>query len=947
MIISNVTNKTEGYVFTDLSTRTDTVSNSTDMMKIFEDVDQGNGAMSSTSVNKGLIVSGSDTVAALEENLKAKAELAKANLTTLFNKLSTMDAEAISESEDINDIEVDKMVSVVEEIKIMLATYCENYIPFGDIDVEAIKEVVGSTSLAMSVINKLNSAALPVTKDNVKDVMTAKENLDSIKEVTAQAKAYLIKNELSADVDNVYKAVHSANNYAVKADKGQGFETIKTQVENMLKDNQYANVDKGMDTAKWLYANDIDLTIKNIERYDVLETVKCEYTEDEALDLLVDALKYNGGATKALMTEERSAAKKAADAIKTLNSASFEDVAAIAKSGEPFNILSIRRVQEISVRAIEIDKNNEISISYYRKLEETRLMMTSKSAMALIEKGIDIDVEELSNLVENLKELEMAEYKASYEEVDKSLELRQSFSQLAQMPVYAIGAVKEVFSATGNELLQAGKQVRLKLAAAAYETMRTEVRPDLKDSVQKAVDNSVDAILAELNMVKSKANVRAVSVLAYNEMEMSIENIMQVKNMDSMLNNLFENMTPEVALSIVRDKKNPMDVEISELNDYIEDLGIETKGKKFSQFLYELDKNDSLTPEERNDYIGIYKMFNSLKSDSMNAIGALIKQGGDFTLENLMAMYQSMKDKGMDISLTDEKEFRTSADTAFYRKLFTRVRENINVDTLSGTDNLMNRNLELLADELEEYDASSINEEYYREQLNNLAKAKDMETDIIRILTDNEQAVTINNLYAAYDIKNKKIFEKLANVTDYELINEALEEGKNLKEAYEKIDNKVKEYVENASNDKTNSLEFITLKRMSGITGIINGMAKKNHFVVPAKINGKLVDIDLKLIYDSEEKGRLSINYVSEKYSKIGIECNVNATGVDAYIFSNTDVDVLANDIKNNILSLGYEECNIKKVSLDEEVSIFGDTNEKVLGSKLYELAKTIIAAIQ
>ena len=484
----------------------------------------------------------------------------------------------------------------------------------------------------------------------------------------------------------------------------------------------------------------------------------------------------------------------------------------------------------------------------------------------------------------------------------------------------------------------------MQMAVASYETMRTEIRYDLKDSLKKAIDNSVYSILNELNLADSKANLRAVSIMAYNSMEMTIDNVNAVKEMDSMLNNLFDNMTPEVALKLVREKKNPLNTKISELNDYIEQLDISTKGQKYSEFLFQLDKKHAITEEERENYIGIYKMFNSLKADSMNAVGALLKQGSEFNLENLMTMYQSIKDSGINVTLAEDTEYKTTANSAFYKRLFTRAKEHISAEALMSQPELMSKDLELLVDDLEAFKDDSLEQEYYREQLNDLAQLKDLETDVIRILTDNAEPVTINNLWAASDIKNKKLYEKLENITDMDELYSAIKDTDDLADVLDKLDESVKEYVNEQvmNNTKLTYADMLDLRRVANATGIMNSLAKKNEFVIPLKLNGRYVDLNLKLVQDSEQKGRLSINY-----DNVGIECNVSVNTVEAYIFCEADVSKLAGNIKKSVEAFGYEQCNVYHVTTKKEALVFENGNKDVEDKKLYELAKTIIGAIQ
>ena len=135
---------------------------------------------------------------------------------------------------------------------------------------------------------------------------------------------------------------------------------------------------------------------------------------------------------------------------------------------------------------------------------------------------------------------------------------------------------------------------------------------------------------------------------------------------------------------------------------------------------------------------------------------------------------------------------------------------------------------------------------------------------------------------------------------------------------------------------------MLDLRRDANATGIMNSLAKKNEFVIPLKLNGRYVDLNLKLVQDSEQKGRLSINY-----DNVGIECNVSVNTVEAYIFCEADVSKLAGNIKKSVEAFGYEQCNVYHVTTKKEALVFENGNKDVEDKKLYELAKTIIGAIQ
>ncbi len=72
---------------------------------------------------------------------------------------------------------------------------------------------------------------------------------------------------------------------------------------------------------------------------------------------------------------------------------------------------------------------------------------------------------------------------------------------------------------------------RAKAGTERYDTLRTQVRPDLGDRIEKAFSN-VDAILKDLELETTLYNQRAVEILGRNNMEITRENIQKIKLID-------------------------------------------------------------------------------------------------------------------------------------------------------------------------------------------------------------------------------------------------------------------------------------------------------------------------------------------------------------------------------------------------------------------------------
>ena len=158
------------------------------------------------------------------------------------------------------------------------------------------------------------------------------------------------------------------------------------------------------------------------------------------------------------------------------------------------------------------------------------------------------------------------------------------------------------------------------------------------DSIQKAFQNA-DKVLEDLEMETSEENRRAVRILGYNQMELTRENIQAVKASDMELHRVIDKMTPAAVLQIIRDGKNPLEMTIPEVNDYLDSMQYakEEETEKYSKFLYKLDRNKAITEDERTAYIGIYRMLRQFEKTDDAAVGAVINMGAELSFKNLLS----------------------------------------------------------------------------------------------------------------------------------------------------------------------------------------------------------------------------------------------------------------------------------------------------------------------
>ena len=143
-------------------------------------------------------------------------------------------------------------------------------------------------------------------------------------------------------------------------------------------------------------------------------------------------------------------------------------------------------------------------------------------------------------------------------------------------------------------------------------------------------------------------------------MEITKENIDEVKILDQKVNHLLEQCRPTTVLSLIREGKNPLDMPIDELNRELERINEEngvTKEEKYSRFIWQLEKKGEITQEERSGYIGMYRLLNQLQSMDGAQIGAVLETGSDVTLGSLLTQGRIKKGNGIDQVIDEEHGF--------------------------------------------------------------------------------------------------------------------------------------------------------------------------------------------------------------------------------------------------------------------------------------------------
>ncbi|MBQ8730278.1 MAG: hypothetical protein IJY81_03715 [Lachnospiraceae bacterium] len=294
-----------------------------------------------------------------------------------------------------------------------------------------------------------------------------------------------------------------------------------------------------------------------------------------------------------------------------------------------------------------------------RTLNEVRLAMTTDASIKMAVKNIDLDVSHITDALDTLKAIEEKLYIKLFTGEDISLaKAKEASANMSQVDrsISLISYNKEVLVSATFEARQSTTIGNFENALVRYEESATEVRKDLGDSVNKAFNN-IPSILEEMSLEPTQRNVRAVRELAYASMEITVDNVEQMKIYDMSFDTLVENLTPSVTKKLIENGINPLDMTVEELNEKASEFKQEIIGEdteSYAQFLYRMDKAKEMTKEMRDAYIGIYRLIKNVQNTDGAAVSTAYKAGMEMTLSNLLTCMRTYKSKGIDSIVSDE-----------------------------------------------------------------------------------------------------------------------------------------------------------------------------------------------------------------------------------------------------------------------------------------------------
>ncbi len=866
------------------------------------------------------------------EGVEAQVQNMRDQLTVLSHTMSDEDfAKMQEQGYDPAEMEPEEAVTILDKIKAELLKSGEHIVGYtDDINMTTLTEAVGSTALAEALVSEFAQKDIPLERQNIEQVVWALDIAGQLESPTQNTYYYMAANEMPATLKNFYLAQGSGSRLELEQSSQYFGEAVKGYVTKNVSENKTDTCQVSLDmpqeldrlmerlgmenatqeevtAASWLVERGLPVDVAAIERTRDMLSVSFPLEPEHVVKVVAAAIAEKIPAGDKNLTEDTTYIEKAV--------AVYEYY-----QGDG----ALERVQN---RA---------------KLEEVRLFMTIEANLKLLKSGFSIDTSPIEETIEALKEMEKKLAEQYFPQDDKAQvkyeQYRETSKLLKDLPILPLvtvgklaGQIQTVtlteFHAEGTQLARAYKE-----AGERYETVWTAPRADMGDSIRKAFAN-VDAILKDLQYEATEENRKAIRTLAYNQMELREENIELVKVAQSKVDSVIQKMTPAATLRMIRDGLNPLEATLTQLEQYFDELPEEytQSAEKYSKFLYQLEQTGEISKQERESFIGCYRLLHQIEKSDGAVIGALVNVGGEVNFKNLLMAARTGKMAAMDV----------------------RVNDALGALSEEAVDGYINSISEQIRTAYTKEQADA-----YRQQSKEAAKAP---KEAFEMLERGDLDASTRNILAA------KVLEQESNG----VLNRYPERTKKQErsELYKKLAKKeifTREY----SDDLTEALESVeeaTIQESNGMVDvremqllhkqltILNSLSANEEYYIPMEIDGELTSVHLQFEHNEALQGMVRI---ALKGSRLGDLCGtlqVTQDTVDGFFIGNNRETVMklkeSSDIINTSLGEEWKSCRVEFVYSEAEQIPMDWTRRSVAAQvstdSLYRLSGSFLEALK
>lgn len=789
-----------------------------------------------------------------------------------------------------------------------------------------------------------------------KRILEAMQMASNVQGLSDAAAKFLVENDMTLSPANITSssAVPNVNTYVGER---VPFEEIQTQAESIIEESGMDVNEDTLSAAQWLYERDIPIDEKTLSVYQDLKSL--ENTSQETIAQRIE--------------------DKVMDGVKPEDA----DLTNISREEASDKLSALINTDESTLqKAFPVEADQ---ITAKRQLEEIRLTMTIDAARTMENKGIHLDVDNLMQIVDELKKMEQDSCKGMLVEagipdteqnMDTTLRTMQAAKDVLAAPVAVLGQTKDMPESTGIEdIAKAGNNLRSEYESAsqAYEAVGTEVRRDLGDTMSKAFSN-VDAILNDVGLPTTTANQRAVRILAYNQMPLTKENITSMKEYDDKVTTLASNLKPRVVTELIKRQENPLEMNLDELSEKVSEISsdVESEDISFRKYLWKLDHSGDITSDERKTMIGIYRLLDKVEKSDGAVVGQIVKEGKQLSFSSLLSAVRSRKAQGMDQTVDDDfgglQEVRRSGESiseqisaAFAGSVVSKLHKNLSPRVLKDREQTyMGDSLEVILDDCQtNVQAQGETDEYYEqlaEDVRQMASADDAQIE--SILQEMNMPETLENIQMmkSHLERGSRDVSKLYTREESDEIIDAFDEPDKLEQVFDEIDN-IHEG-ELSKSKEEDSIDYESIKdiaRMAKGVSFYKQLRRSKHYEVPVVTDEGVTTCSVTLQNGSKsDRGTVEISVDSARYGSVQATFKVNQDKVAGYVTSDNEDSInsakeILNEFEKDLEMNGFTMEREDFAKGRRSSFHFGDRSDETAtdNASLYQVAKLFIQNVQ
>ena len=843
------------------------------------------------------------------ENLKnsiasgVPADICKDRMVLLSNTMTEEGyKKAAEQGFSFADMDPKEAVTVGDEIRATLAKAGVVIKGFNDdLSVEELEEITGSPAMAEAVKKSFDEVSLPVTGENVTEVKEALDTARQLEVPSQDVKEYMVENGLRPTVENIYYAEHSVGAGAAPM-RDQAHDPVISDTDDAIGSRIKEIIsragedidDANISMASRMIEDGIAFNEESFLAMKELEEIKLPVSDEDFIKNAARTISDGLPAMQADMTEKGSLMDQAKDSLEVIEAA-VEDpdiVSLVVEKGEMLNVKNLRQSYEeikgdkaVTASNKDLEKAGDL-ITARRQVEETRLVMSLQVNMRLLKQGISIDTVELTDLVMKLKQAEEDILKDKFGTDDATLAakseeiFRQSLTAVSEIPSMPVSVIAEfesvrtieleLFTARGNE-----RKLAFEAAGTAYETMQTEVRSDLGDSIKKAFEHA-DTLLKELGIDPSEENLRAARILGYNRMEINDKNMSSVKEGYRTVSGIISKMTPAAVLELIREGSNPLKLSMEELEEKLAGLDISDTGEKYSEYLVRMQERGDITAEESESFVGIFRMLRQTQSLDGAAVGSLIQQGREISFTNILSAIRSRRAGGMDVSIDDlsdgmkggiSHDITEQIETAFAQARAESEAESVREAAHTSST---------IYHELVESGVIAT-----AEHVRGLKDLRKNRGELFRNVADGKRFEGLKN-----DITDELLLSRVNE--GYADVVDKFDNEESAQSAYDGMLSSMKQLLDAAvwnDGDMIDVREYGSAMRQISVAG---SLSRQESYEIPMEIGGEMTSVSVKILHESNISGAVDVDMETEVYGRLRARFEASQGSMSGMVASST-----------------------------------------------------------